>query len=298
MKPFLGRVLGLGIFLMVVGLGTLQAGGPTLEHQPPTGLTHNTKGATEKPDGQGGSIISKKDTQTSKDGTTTTTTTVTKTKQTSKDSSTSDATVTQTQSQTTAKDQHGNEYVKTKTNTTVKTTRTTDADGKTTATSSSSGNKFEYKGPNEDGVSEVKEGKVLPGEKLENKPDETETRSYTNDDGRPVTVRKHPEEGTTTTTDLGNGRSQSVNEKGDGTKTITLKEGKEKTTEHYDKDGKLTKTEKTDKKGNTTTEYPKSEDTDDSSFEDGFDEAASGNGSPLGRDMTIASGDRDVQRDD
>ncbi len=315
-------VLGLSTVLVMIGPVRLQAGSPTLEHQPPTGLTTSSKGVDVKPDGQGGTIISprKPETTTSKDGATTTTKTVTKTNETQvtkiKDkttqetttkTTTKDSTITKTETKTTAKDQHGNQYDKTKTSETTKTTRTTDPDGKTTTTTTKEGHTFNFKEPNGEGVSKMKDSKVS-SEKLENKPDESETRTYTNDDGHQVTVTKHPEEGTTTQTDMGNGKTHSVNEKGDGTKTVTVKEGKKQsTTEHYDKDGKLIKTEKTDKNGETTTEYPdpNKPEGENSSFggsgeENPFGDDLGMNGTPggssMGRDMAVANDDH--QRED
>ena len=112
-----------------------------------------------------------------------------------------------------------------------------------------------------------------------------------------ITVTKNPEEGTTTQTDMGNGRTHTVNEKGDGTKTVTVKEGKKQsTTEYYDKDGKLTKTEKTNSKGETTTEYPdpNKPEGEDSSFDE-----SGGNGNPFGDNvgMNGTTGSSSVGRD-
>ena len=284
-------------FVLFVANSTLLYAAPTLQHQSETGLSANSTGksVTIVPDGKGGLTTSKSttETKTSEDGKSTTTTNTAKTHQTNKDNSSSDTTVKQTETKTTDKGQDGKDYVKSKETTTTKTVRTKDKDGNTDTATTKTGRTMNY---NEDGT--VKDGQVHPEEKLINKSDETETKIYPDKDGHQVTETKHPEEGTTKTTDLGNGKSQSVHENPDGSSSVTDKTGKESTTKYYDKDKNLTKTEKTDKKGNKTTENPdKNKKEDDDPFEDELEKNSKrGHSSSFGRDL-FEGGDNEISDD-
>lgn len=248
------------VFLIISGSIRLDAAGPTLQHQPPTGLEHNTPGVSVKPLPGGGNVISKTttETKTSADGKTTTTT-VTKTKQTHKDGSSSDATETKTEIKTTAKDKNGKEYVSEKTSTTVITKRETDKKKETSTTSTSSGHTAKLGPPSPDGGSEGGESRDLPYEKLSNGPTGLTGKTWEDDEGNTVEELIIPTgEGVQVKrvrTKFKNGSEHTVITREDGTSESTYTSGKKKKVEYYDKNGKLQSTHETDEKGVTTHEY-------------------------------------------
>lgn len=249
----------LSILWLVLGTFPLElrAAGPTLQHQPPTGLQHGTPGATVKPDGKGGTTISKTttSTETSADGKTTTKTTTDQSKTTNKDGSTVDKTETKTESTTTAKGPDGKDYTQSKTTTNVATTRTTNKKGETSTASTSGGHQINYKEPNADGETVVDSSTVFPPEKLENGATGIVKKTYRDDDNNVVVETTIPGHVKSTKTDYGGGREQIVLEYPDGHFLVMNFDGGTKTVEHYDKDKELVQTDKTDKKGNKTSTY-------------------------------------------
>jgi len=238
---------------------SLLAGGPMLQHQPPTGLQHSTPGATVTPDGKGGNIVSK--TNTTEDpsaGGGKTTTTVTQTRQTNKDGSTVDTTVVEKETKVFDKTKDGTEYVKSKTNSSVKTERTTDKKGQTSTASTSSGRSVEFSEPNQDGVSDAKSSQFTPAEKLENGASGIAKKSHYDVEGNKVTVTTIPGHITSTKTEYKNGKMQTVNQYPDGRSIVSVFPGSEaraQTREWYDANGELVQRMERDKNGDAIYGY-------------------------------------------
>ena len=260
MKIYNGFMMAM---LLLISAAPVFADGPTLTHEPPTGVVHSTPGVTVKPVKGGGSVAEKvtKTTETSADGKTTTTTTVTKTVE-KKDGKTVDKTEITKESKTTAKDTNGKEYVSGKTTTTKTTTRTTKANGETSTESTSSGHVTDYGKPDADGVMQGGGGLGLPAEKLENGPTGIVKKTWKDEDGNTNVETSVPVGGETTVhtrTTYKDGTERMIVKHPDGSTSITFVRGKERTREDFDKDGKKISTEKTDKKGVTTREYTDAE---------------------------------------